>query len=609
MSASYGFYGKVYESLQLFMLVQTPGILNMLLFSVVSTGCFHPLGHRFYVEVCALIWSGEQNASSIPKEGRYLRKSIGGQIRNSGSPDGRKFWGDGGLVVANLAKGSRVFSTKASLPTGLDKLGNLRERNTQDKSLLNKNILKLVADQDILMAAYQNLKSSAGNMTNGVDNETLDGINLAWFAKLSKELHTNAFQFRPAKRIEIPKANGKGTRPYGIASPRDTIVLRAMLLVLEAIFEPSFHTHSHGFRPGKGCKTALKEVKTTFTRVNWFVEEDISKCFDSFDHKLLIQAVGRRVSDKGFTDLLHKALRAGYLFQGQYFRPKLGTPQGSIVSPMLCNILLHQLDEFILALKKDFDKGTRRKTNPLRIKLTSSGRVDIVHEENISSRLAKDPDYKRLRFVRYADNFLIGIIGSKADCLAIRGKIYDYLIGELKMPLNLEKTKIIHAQESAAHFLGTEIRATPLNKRPLRYVKRGYQSIKANPKPLLHAPLKKLAHKLEKRGFAKAGETPTRFTRMIHFDNAQIVNHLYQIWQGISNYYSFADNYGQLDRIYYILKYSCVLTLASTLKLATAKKVFTKFGVKIAIKDGKGNLKAFFPKVYLAKPNLSDSRS
>ena len=246
------------------------------------------------------------------------------------------------------------------------------------------------------MAAYHNLKSSPGNMTKGVDNETLDGINLAWFAKLSKDLQTNAFQFRPARRIDIPKANGKGTRPLGIASPRDKIVQGAMLLVLEAIFEPTFHTHSHGFRPGKGCHTALKEVKNTFTGVNWFVEGDISKCFDSFDHKLLIQAVGRRVADKGFIDLLHKALRAGYLFQGQYFSPELGTPQGSIVSPILCNILLHQLDEFILSLKRDFDKGTRRKTNPLWRKLTRSGRKDIVHAENISSRLAIDPDYKRL---------------------------------------------------------------------------------------------------------------------------------------------------------------------------------------------------------------------
>jgi len=243
-------------------------------------------------------------------------------------------------------------------------LGKLRLNNTKDKSLINRNILDIVANEDVLFAAYQKLKSSPGNMTKGVDNETLDGINVAWFANLKKDLRTNAFQFRPPRRLEIPKPNGKGTRPLGIASPRDNFVQAAMLLALEAIFEPSFHTHSHGFRPGKGCHTALKEVKNTFAGVNWFIEGDISKCFDSFDHKLLIQAVARRIDDKGFIDLLHKALRAGYLFQGKFVSPSLGTPQGSIVSPILCNILLHYLDEFILTLKEDYDTGTIIKTKP-----------------------------------------------------------------------------------------------------------------------------------------------------------------------------------------------------------------------------------------------------
>ena len=137
-----------------------------------------------------------------------------------------------------------------------------------------------------------------------------------------------------------------------------------MLLILEAIFEPSFSTHSHGFRPGKGCHTALKEVKNTYTGISWFIEGAISKCFDYLDHKLLIKAVSQRIADKGFLDLMYKALKAGYMFQGKFFSPELGTPQGSIISPILCNILLHQLDEFILSLKKDFNKGTRRKTNP-----------------------------------------------------------------------------------------------------------------------------------------------------------------------------------------------------------------------------------------------------
>jgi group II intron reverse transcriptase/maturase len=613
--ASYNFYGKDNESLQPFKPVQIPVAILPLLFLVIVLR-FHYLGHLFYVEVCVLIWSSEQITISNPKEGRYLTKSNGVQYRNSRSPDRLKSGGDGGFVVANrkftslaivlsnsmLAKGSRTFSTKAFLPAGLDKLGKLRLNNTKDKTLINRNILDIVANEDVLFAAYQKVKSSPGNKTKGVDTETLYGIPVAWFANLKKDLRTNAFQFKPARRMEIPKPNGKGTRPLGIASPRDKIVQAAMLLALEAIFEPSFHTHSHGFRAGKGCHSALKEVKNTFAGVNWLIEGALNKCFDSFDPKLLIQAVARRIDDKGFTDLLHKALRAGYLFQVNFFSPSLGTSQGSIVSPILCNILLHYLDEFILTLKEDFDKGTRKKTNPQWIKLTRMGRIGLVHQMNIGSRLANDPEYKRMRFVRYADDFLIGVIGSKAECEAIINKIFEFLLNELNIKLNLDKTKITHAQDSVAHFLGTDIIITPLSKRPLRsIISKRYKSMPKT-SPLLHVPAVKLVAKLEEIGFAKQGGTPTRLTRMIPFETSQIVKHFWQIWLGISAYYSFADNYGQLGRIHYILKYSCVHTLASKLKLGTANKTFAKFGKNLEIRDGKGIIKAAFPNVPLAKP-------
>lgn len=201
-------------------------------------------------------------------------------------------------------------------------------------------------------------------LTPGIDNETLDGLNVDWFSRLGKDLNTNKFQFRPARRLEIPKPSGNGTRPLGIASPRDKIVQGAMALVLEAIFEPSFSTHSHGFRPGRGCHSALGEIKRTYTGINWFIEGDISKCFDSFDHKLLLELVNKRVNDKGFMDLMHKALKAGYLYQGKFFSPDIGTPQGSIVSPILCNILLTQLDVFIENLRAEFEIGKRHRVNP-----------------------------------------------------------------------------------------------------------------------------------------------------------------------------------------------------------------------------------------------------
>jgi group II intron reverse transcriptase/maturase len=414
-----------------------------------------------------------------------------------------------------------------SLPAGFDKLGKLRELNTKDRTLINTKMLDLICDTDILIAAYTKIKSSPGNMSPGTDSETLDGINSTWFENLKKAIRTNTFQFRPARRIEIPKPNGKGTRPLGIASPRDKIVQGAILLILEAIFEPTFLTHAHGFRPGKSCHTALREIKGTFTSVNWFLEGDISKCFDTFNHKLLVRLVSNRINDKGFIDLLHKALKAGYLFQGQFFSPDVGTPQGSIVSPILCNILLHGLDVFVLNLQSNFEIGNRRKINPLWRKLTRSGRIKEVHEKNIGSRLNIDPNYKRLKYVRYADDFLIGIIGEKKDCLEIRDKIHHYLHNELKLDLNLDKTIITHARESKAHFLGTDISVTPLNKRPLRLVKRGLSSYrtKTATRTLLVAPIKKLVLKLTERGFARNGGTPTYLARMLHFETNQIVKH------------------------------------------------------------------------------------
>jgi hypothetical protein len=182
------------------------------------------------------------------------------------------------------------------------------------------------------------------------------------------------------------------------------------------------------------------------------------------------------------------------------------------------------------------------------------------------------------------------------------------LLKELKLNLNLEKTKITHARDDSAHFLGTDVKITPLEttqKRPLRIVTRGNSTfrMKSNTRPLLMAPIKKLVDKLTEKGFARNGGKPTRSARLLHFDTNQIVNHFKQIWLGLSVYYSFADNYGALGRIHYILKYSCVLTLASKLKLKTAKRVFIKFGKDIFIRDSDNKIIASFPNVSLAKQN------
>lgn len=305
--------------------------------------------------------------------------------------------------------------------------------------------------------------------------------------------------------------------------------------------------------------------------------------------------IENRIKDKGFTDLLHKALRAGYLFQGQFFSPDLGTPQGSIISPILCNILLNELDKFIEGLRLTFETGT------LWRRLSRSGNIKLIHKMNIGSRMHNDLGYKRLKYVRYADDFLIGVIGPKDDCVNIRNSICTFLSQNLKLNLNLDKTNITNARDSISHFLGYDIKITSLNKRPIKTITRGgttYLS-SVNTRPQLLAPVSKLVKKLESKGIAKPGGRPTRWGHMFPFEVSQIVKLYYTMWKGISHFYSFADNYGSLGRIHYILKYSCLLTIASKLRLGTIKQTYKKFGkdIKIIVNN---KMVASFPN---AKPN------
>lgn len=196
----------------------------------------------------------------------------------------------------------------------------------------------------MLIAAYGNIKSKPGNMLKGTTEETLDGINKDWFSKISRELGSGAFRFSPVRRVEIPKYNG-GTRPLGVGNLREKIVQEAMRIVLYAIFASSFSPNSHGFVAGKSCHSALRQINLSFSGANWFLEGDLAKCFDTFDHRLLVRKVEVRIADQTFIDLLWKALRAGHIDSYRFIhKAQFGTPQGSLISPVLCNIYLTSLD-------------------------------------------------------------------------------------------------------------------------------------------------------------------------------------------------------------------------------------------------------------------------
>lgn len=219
--------------------------------------------------------------------------------------------------------------------------------------------LEILSDPFFLVACYEEIKGKKGNMTPGSDNFTIEGLNWKWFVNTADSVHKGTFNFSSARRIEIPKANGQ-TRPLGIGSPRDKLVQKAIHAILEAIYEPMFLDYSHGFRPGRSVHSALRKIYLTGNKHSWVIQGDITKCFDSIPHQIIMKHISKKIGDPRVLELISKFLNAGYIDpKGNIVKPSIGTPQGGILSPLLCNIVLHQFDLFMDKLIHKFRKGEK----------------------------------------------------------------------------------------------------------------------------------------------------------------------------------------------------------------------------------------------------------
>jgi len=300
---------------------------------------------------------------------------------------------------------------------------------------------------EFYLLAYQRIQAKQGNMTAGADGKTIDGMGMKRIESLILKLRDFSYQPKPARRTYIPKANGK-MRPLGIPSFDDKLVQEVVRLILESIYEPTFCDTSHGFRPKRSCHTALQYVKRNYTGVKWFVEGDIKGCFDNVDHHVLIQILRRRIKDEHFIGLIWKFLKAGYMEDWVYHNTYSGTPQGSLISPILANIYLNELDLFMADYAKSFNRGSKRRINPAYKKpldvrrgkqewlKRNEHRINEEQRKEVLTQIKKinqylktipygdpmDEEYKRIVYVRYADDFLIGVIGSKADAERKYGK-------------------------------------------------------------------------------------------------------------------------------------------------------------------------------------------
>lgn len=583
----------------------------------------------FYIEVFQL-WLDSLDSTSSVKEMKDLNNT-NGYMKSKGLAERGNSGVNRGIVVSNIQQKLNYIQTRQiSTSSILEKdtsTNNVKEINTSDlkeltklqedninKDHINKNLICLIKNKDILILAYDKIKSKPGNITMGTTKELLDGINHKYFDKLSNDLGSGRFKFQPVRRVEILKLKG-GTRSLSVGNFREKIVQENMRIVLNTIFDNKISEHFHGFRSNHSCHTAVWEVRNIFSKVNWFVEVDLTKCFDTIPHNLIIQELNKYIEDKAFIDLVYKLLRTGYIDEkGIYHKTKVGVPQGSVVSPLLSNIVLNLVDTWIYNYIEEFTKGKTRKITKEYKRISRLLEKTQLFSERIKLQkirrattmpfLINDPSFKRIKYVRYADDILIGVIGSKQDCIIVKEELSKYL-NSLGLTINQDKTLITCASKTPVRFLGYNISVTPYSKEPTvtKYIKNGNKIRSRHPtRIILNAPITDIVNKIIINGFSRNSKTgrvgfPTRVGRWVIEEPRLIINNFLTIGFGLLNYYKLATNYNTLKhRLWFILYYSCVLTLAGKYRTKTISKTIKKFGFGLKFKDDKGNIIAEFPR-------------
>jgi group II intron reverse transcriptase/maturase len=462
-----------------------------------------------------------------------------------------------------------------------------RERGQQGLPL--ERVYRQLFNPHLFLMAYANLYGNAGAMTKGTTTETADGMSIAKIERIIAQLREERYRWTPVRRKHIDKKNGK-TRPLGIPTWSDKLVQEVIRLLLEAYYEPQFSDQSHGFRPGRGCHTALLDVTRNGKGTKWFIEGDIKGCFDNIDHTVLLSILRERIHDNRFLRLIENLLKAGYCENWRYWPSLSGTPQGGVLSPLLANIYLDRLDQFVEeTLLPAYNRGDHRRRNPEWNQATCKvyrNRKLGRHEEArkwdkarraIPSCHPYDPNFRRLHYVRYADDFLLCFAGPKQEAEVIKAQLKQFLHETLKLELSDEKTLITHAATQRARFLGYEIVSQHCDTWRDRNKVRSVNGILALYVP--HDVIQAACARYMKRG------KPTHRAEIAADSDYDIVRQYQWHYAGLVNYYLLAHNIGSLSKVRWILESSLLRTLANKHKTSVGKlwqkhksKVLTPYG-------------------------------
>ena len=471
-----------------------------------------------------------------------------------------------------------------------------------------KRLYRNLYNPEFFLLAYERIQAKPGNMTAGNDGNTIDGMSMKRIDSLIQKLKDFSYQPKPARRTYIPKANGK-MRPLGIPAFDDKLVQEVVRMILESIYEPTFQNSSHGFRPKRSCHTALQYIKRNYTGVKWFVEGDIKGCFDNVDHHVLVRILRRRIKDEYFISLIWKFLKAGYMEDWVYHNTYSGTPQGSLISPILANIYLNELDVFMAKYAESFNCGKGRKINPAykkpldvrrgkqewlkrnSTKISEEKRQKVMAEiRELNNYLSTvpysdpmDTEYKRVVYVRYADDFLIGVIGSKEDAKQVKIDVGEFIKEQLHLEMSPEKTLITHGNDFA-RFLGYLVTVSREQNRTR--TKNGFTRRTYVGKVKLYVPKEKWLNRLLSYGALKISYDkahgnkevwePVRRPGLIRLDDIEILNQYNAEVRGMYNYYRLANNATVLNAFVYVMKYSMYKTFAGKYR-TSMRKIIRKY--------------------------------
>ena len=457
-------------------------------------------------------------------------------------------------------------------------LGVIRERGRRRLPL--EDMYRQLYNRDLFLRAYGRIYRNDGAMTPGSTPETVDAMSLEKIDAIIDLLRRESYRWTPVRRTYIPKKSGK-LRPLGIPTWSDKLLQEVIRSLLEAYYEPQFSRHSHGFRPDRGCHTALGEITRHWRGVKWYIEGDIVQCFDRLDHSVLLAILNEKLHDNRFLRLLSNLLRAGYLEDWEYHVTLSGSPQGGVVSPILSNVYLDRLDQFAeTVLLPAYNHGDRRNPYPPYVALLNAARRqwDAGHADEarrlrhqaqrMASRDPNDPDFRRLWYVRYADDFLLGFSGPREEAEQITQRLQEFLRETLKLELSQEKTLVTHARTEAARFLGYDIVTLDAD---CKHDHRGQRCI--NGAPGLKVPAAVIRKKCS--GYMRRGK-PIHLAARRQETDFSIITQYQAEYRGFVQYYLLALNVHRLWQLHWVMSLSLVKTLANKFR-ASVRRIRRKY--------------------------------